>query len=134
MSETTKPGDDLAALEAETAAALDAAGDLRAWDAVRVGILGKSGRLTALLKGLGQVPAEQRRERGAALNRLKTALEARIEARRTALEAAALAARLAAERLDVTLPPRPHPPAGAEAGGIHPISRTMEELVALFGA
>jgi phenylalanyl-tRNA synthetase alpha chain len=134
MSETTKPGDDLAALEAETAAALDAAGDLRAWDAVRVGILGKSGRLTALLKGLGQVPAEQRRERGAALNRLKTALEGRIEARRTALEAAALEARLAAERLDVTLPPRPHPPAGAEAGGIHPISRTMEELVALFGA
>ncbi|RAI61006.1 phenylalanine--tRNA ligase subunit alpha [Roseicella frigidaeris] len=134
MSETTKPGDDLAALEAETAAALDAAGDLRAWDAVRIGLLGKSGRLTALLKGLGQVPAEQRRERGAALNRLKTALEARIEARRGALEAAALEARLAAERLDVTLPPRPHPPAGAEAGGIHPISRTIEELVALFGA
>jgi phenylalanyl-tRNA synthetase alpha chain len=131
MTETT---DDLAALQAEIAAQLAAAADLRAWDAVRVGTLGKSGRLTALLKGLGAVPAEQRRERGAALNRLKSALEGQIEARRAALDEAALDARLAAERLDVTLPPRPHPPSGAEAGGIHPISRTMEELTALFGA
>ncbi|MCB4824691.1 phenylalanine--tRNA ligase subunit alpha [Roseicella sp. GB24] len=127
-------GDDLAALEAETAAQLAAAADLRAWDAVRVGTLGKSGRLTALLKGLGAVPAEQRKERGASLNRLKQALEAAIEARRLALEEAALDARLRAERMDVSLPPRPFPPAGAEQGGIHPISRTMEELVALFGA
>lgn len=127
-------GDDLAALQADTAAQLAAARDLRAWDAVRVGVLGRSGSLTGLLKGLGAVPAEQRRERGAALNRLKTALEAAIEARRLVLEDAALEARLAAERLDVTLPPRPHPPAGAEQGAIHPISRTMEELTALFGA
>ncbi|WP_408902410.1 phenylalanine--tRNA ligase subunit alpha [Roseicella aerolata] len=134
MSETTMSGDDLAALEAETAAQLAAAADLRAWDAVRVGTLGKSGRLTALLKGLGAVPAEQRKERGASLNRLKQALEAAIEARRLALEEAALDARLRAERMDVSLPPRPFPPAGAEQGGIHPISRTMEELVALFGA
>jgi phenylalanyl-tRNA synthetase alpha chain len=134
MSETTISGDDLAALEAETAAALAAAADLRAWDAVRVGTLGKSGRLTALLKGLGQVPAERRKERGAALNRLKQALEGRIEARRTELEEAALEARLRAERMDVTLPPRPFPPAGSDQGGIHPISRTMEELIALFGA
>lgn len=134
MSETTMSGDDLAALEAETAAALAAAADLRAWDAVRVGTLGKSGTLTALLKGLGQVPAEQRKERGASLNRLKQSLEAAIETRRVALEEAALEARLRAERMDVTLPPRLYPPAGAEQGGIHPISRTIEELVALFGA
>ena len=56
---------------------------------------------------------EQRKARGAALNRLKVELEAAVEARRAELEAAALDARLAAERLDVTLPPRPHPPAGA---------------------
>jgi len=131
---TITAGDDLARLRDETAAELAAAADLRAWDSVRVGILGKNGKLTALLKGLGQVPAEQRRERGAALNRLKAELEAAIEARRKVLEEAALEARLKAERLDVTLPPRPHPPAGAEAGAIHPISRTVEELVALFGA
>jgi phenylalanyl-tRNA synthetase alpha chain len=121
--------DDLDDLRRRTEAELAAAADLRAWDAVRVGVLGKSGGLTALLKELGRVPAEQRRERGAALNRLKDELAAAIEARRIELEAAALAARLAAERLDVTLPPRPRP-----AGLIHPISRTMEEMAAIFGA
>jgi phenylalanyl-tRNA synthetase alpha chain len=126
--------DDLASLQAETEAAIAAAADLRALDAVRVAVLGKSGSLTGLLKGLGAVPAERRKERGAALNRLKAAIEAAIEARRAVLEAAALEARLAAERLDVTLPPRPFAPGTAAEGGIHPIARTMEELTALFGA
>jgi phenylalanyl-tRNA synthetase alpha chain len=121
--------DDLLALKQQTEAALAGAADLRAWDAIRVGMLGKSGSLTALLKELGRVPAEQRRERGAALNRLKDELAAAIEARRVALEAAALEARLAAERIDTTLPPRP-----AVTGLIHPISRTMEEMAAIFGA
>ncbi|BDG71010.1 phenylalanine--tRNA ligase subunit alpha [Roseomonas fluvialis] len=126
--------DDLASLQAETEAALAAANDLRALDAVRVGVLGKSGSLSALLKGLGAVPAEQRKERGAALNRLKGAIEAALDARRVVLDAAALDARLAAERMDVTLPPRPFAAGTAAEGGIHPIARTMEELTALFGA
>ncbi|MBR0650804.1 phenylalanine--tRNA ligase subunit alpha [Roseomonas terrae] len=126
--------DDLASLQAETEAALAAATDLRALDAVRVGVLGKSGSLTGLLKGLGAVPADQRKERGAALNRLKGGIEAALEARRVVLDAAALDARLAAERIDVTLPPRPSAPGTAADGGIHPIARTMEELTALFGA
>jgi phenylalanyl-tRNA synthetase alpha chain len=126
--------DDLAALQAETAAALAAASDLRAWDAVRVGVLGKSGLLTALLKDLGKAPPEQRRARGAALNALKESLAALIEARRAALEAAALDVRLAAERLDVSLPPRPAAPAAPHPGLIHPISRTMDEMAAIFGA
>src|SRR6185312_17274827 len=58
--------DDLHILRTETEAALAAAADLRAWDAVRVGVLGKSGKLTGLLKELGMAPPEQRRERGAA--------------------------------------------------------------------
>ena len=120
---------DLAALARETEAALAASPDLRAWDAVRVGTLGKSGRLTALLKSLGATAPEERRERGAALNRLKARLAAAVEARETVLQAAALDARLAAERLDVTLPPPPDLP-----GLIHPISRTMEEMAAIFGA
>jgi phenylalanyl-tRNA synthetase alpha chain len=102
---------------------------MRAWDAVRVNVLGKNGRLTALLKELGKVPAEQRRERGATLNLLKEEISAAVEARRAALEASVLDARLAAERIDVTLPPRPVP-----HGLIHPISRTMEEMAAIFGA
>ena len=121
--------DDLDALKQQTGADLAAAADLRAWDAVRVGVLGKSGSLTTLLKELGKVAPELRRERGAALNRLKDELAAAIEARRVVLEEAALEARLAAEQIDVTLPPRPRP-----TGLIHPISRTMEEMAAIFGA
>jgi len=121
--------DDLQALKSETDAALAEAADLRAWDAVRVAVLGRNGRLTALLKELGKTPADQRRERGAALNQLKDALTAAIEARKAELEAADLESRLAQERIDPTLPPRPR-----ETGLIHPISRTMEEIAAIFGA
>src|SRR6478735_7643301 len=99
--------DDFADLQRETEAALAAAADLRAWDAVRVATLGRNGRLTALLRDLGRAPREQRRERGGDLNRLKDALTVLIEDRRSALESAELDARLAAERLDPTLPPRP---------------------------
>jgi phenylalanyl-tRNA synthetase alpha chain len=120
---------DLEALRAQTLSALEEARDLRAWDAIRVGTLGKSGVLTSLLKELGKTPAEQRRERGAALNALKTDLAEAIERRREALEAEALAQKLASERMDVTLPPRPEP-----QGSIHPISRTLEEIYAIFGA
>ncbi len=121
--------DDLTTLRAETEAALASAGDLRAWDAVRVAVMGKSGKLTALLKDLGKVAPEARKERGVALNALKTALADAIEARRATLEDAALDARLATERRDPTLPVRPEP-----AGSVHPISRTMEEMAAIFGA
>ncbi len=121
--------DDLDALRAETSAALAASPDLRAWDAIRVGALGKQGRLTALLKELGKVPHDIRRERGARLNLLKDELTAMVEARRTQLDAAALDARFAAERMDVSLPPLPHQP-----GTIHPLTRTMEEMAAIFGA
>src|SRR6185503_7874044 len=121
--------DDLADLKAETEAALAAAADLRTWDAVRVATLGRNGRLTGLLRDLGKTPPDQRRERGAALNELKDNLTAQIEARRAALESVELDTRLAAEHLDPTLPPRPH-----EIGLIHPISPTMEEIAAIFGA
>jgi phenylalanyl-tRNA synthetase alpha chain len=121
--------DDLQALQAETDTALAAAADLRAWDAIRIAVLGRNGKLTALLRDMGKIPAEQKRERGAALNRLKDALTAAIEARRHALDNAELDARIAAEGIDPTLPPRPR-----ETGLIHPISRTIEEIAAIFGA
>ncbi len=121
--------DDLDALKQDVLAALEAATDARAWDAVRVGTLGKSGRLTALLKELGRAAPEERKARGAALNRLRDELGQAIEARGRALEQAALDTRLARERIDVTLPVPPEP-----AGLIHPLSRTIEEMVAIFGA
>nr|WP_294554614.1 phenylalanine--tRNA ligase subunit alpha [uncultured Rhodopila sp.] len=121
--------DDLEALKISTDAALAEAADLRAWDAVRIAVLGRNGSLTAMLRDLGKVPAEQKKERGAALNRLKDALNAAIDGRKLELEEAALDARLLSERIDPTLPPRPR-----ELGLIHPISRTMEEVSAIFGA
>ncbi len=121
--------DDLGALRARTMDGIAAAGDLRALEALRVGVLGKSGALTGLLKELGRIAPEERRARGAALNALRDELTEALAVRRGALEAAAIAGRLAAERMDVTLPPAPE-----AAGSIHPISRTMEEIAAIFGA
>jgi len=121
--------DDLDALKHATIASLAQAANLRAWDAIRVGVLGKSGALTNLLKELGKAAPEERKARGAALNVLKGELQAAIDARQVELDAAALEARLAAEKLDVSLPPQPR-----AQGLIHPISRTMEEMAAIFGA
>lgn len=124
---TDEMSDDLDTLRHETEAALAEASDLRAWDAIRVATLGKSGRLTALLKELGRTAPEERKARGAALNALRDQLSGAIEARGRVLEAQALDARLAAERVDVTLPVTEAP-----RGLIHPISRAAEEIVAIF--
>ncbi|POF62528.1 phenylalanine--tRNA ligase subunit alpha [Novacetimonas maltaceti] len=121
--------DDLETLKQDTLKALAAAPDLRAWDEVRVATMGKSGRLTGLLKELGRMSPEERKVRGSALNRLRDELSREIAARGEALEAEALNARLAAERVDVTLPAAPQ----AE-GTLHPITRTIEEMTAIFGA
>ena len=114
-------------LKAELLAAVAAAADLPALEEVRIRALGRKGRLTALMKDLGDMAPEARKAHGAAVNTLKDALTAALESRKAALLAAALDARLAAERLDVTLPVRPQ----AE-GRLHPISQTIDELVALF--
>ncbi|MBV1833803.1 phenylalanine--tRNA ligase subunit alpha [Novacetimonas pomaceti] len=121
--------DDLETLKQDTLSALAAASDLRAWDEVRVATMGKSGRLTGLLKGLGRMSPEERRLRGGALNRLRDELSRVIAERGQELEAQALNARLAAERVDVTLPAAPQP-----EGTLHPITRTIEEMSAIFGA
>lgn len=120
--------DDIPNLLNEATQAVDAAGSSAALDAVRVEWLGKSGKVTELLKGLGKLPADQRKARGAALNELKTGVEGRIQERLEKIRAAELDARLAAERVDVTLPARPMPD-----GRIHPISQTIDEIVAIFG-
>jgi len=105
-----------------------AAGDLEALESLRVQALGKKGEVTQRLKSLGNLSPDERREAGQGLNRVKEAVTEAIEARRTDLEESALEAKLATEAVDVTLPARP-----AETGRIHPISQTVEELVAIFG-
>ncbi len=95
---------------------------------VRVAALGRKGRITELMRGLGGVAPEERRSRGAALNELKDQVEAAIAEAGKRLEGEELAQRLAAERIDITLP------VAAEAEGrIHPISQTIDELIAIFG-
>jgi phenylalanyl-tRNA synthetase alpha chain len=118
----------LDALKSELLAAVQSAGDTAALDAARVAALGKKGRLTELMKGLGELDAEARKTKGQALNQLRAAIEAAIETKKKALEAAVLDTRLAAERIDVSLPPRPH-----VQGRIHPLSQCMEEVAAIFG-
>ncbi|HBH25854.1 MAG TPA: phenylalanine--tRNA ligase subunit alpha [Rhodospirillaceae bacterium] len=119
---------DVLALQERILAEVSAAGDAGALEAVRVAALGKKGSVTEALKRLGGMTPEERRERGPALNALKAAVAGAIESRRGALEAAALDARLATEAVDVTLPIRPE-----RRGHIHPLTRTMENIAAIFG-
>lgn len=120
--------EDAAPWRRETLAAI-AAADPAALEALRIAVLGRQGRLTLLMRGLGKLAPEERRARGAAYNRLKDEIVEAIAKRRDVLDAAALSSGLAAERVDVTLPPPPEP-----AGSIHSINRTIEEVIAIFGA
>jgi phenylalanyl-tRNA synthetase alpha chain len=105
------------------------AADMAALDEVRVTALGKKGRITGLMGDMRTLSPDERRERGAALNSLKDAVAEAIEARRIVLKAQALEQQLIAERIDVTLPVRPE-----SQGRIHPISQTIDEVVAIFAA
>jgi phenylalanyl-tRNA synthetase alpha chain len=91
--------------------------------------LGKSGRMTELLKGLATLPPEEKKARGAEINQAKQRIEAALTAAREQLADAELAKQLQAEALDVTLPGR-----GRGLGGLHPVSRTIERIEAIFGS
>lgn len=101
--------------------------DLRALEQCRVEWLGKKGRITEQLKQLAQLTGYEKKAFGEKVNRIKQAVTERIESRQTTLAAAALEARLAAERIDVSLPAR-----GERAGGLHPITRTVQRIERLF--
>ncbi len=119
---------DLSTIRSEALGAVQAAADLAALDAVRVGVLGKKGHVTGLMKTLGGMSPDERKAFGARLNELKGEIESVLEARRTALETSALDARLASERVDVSLPTRPE-----GQGSLHPIGQVMDEVGAIFG-
>ncbi|MDQ2069214.1 phenylalanine--tRNA ligase subunit alpha [Natronospira bacteriovora] len=119
--------DDLKRLSGEAEEAIAAAEDLRSLDDIRVRYLGKKGELTALLKSLGKLPAEERPAAGQAINEAKQAVQSLIEARKAALEKADIEARLSREAVDVTLPGR-----GQQRGGLHPVTRTLERIEAIF--
>jgi phenylalanyl-tRNA synthetase alpha chain len=120
---------DLQTLQTELLAAITAANDEAALEAVRIAALGKSGSVSALLKTLGAMTPDERKELGPRINGLKEAVNAALAARKDALKNAALEARLNTETIDVTLPVREPP---AEIGRIHPISQVVDELTAIF--
>ncbi len=120
---------DLDGLQIQTLSSIADAADESALDAVRVAALGKKGSVSALLATLGKMDPEERKGHGAAINRLKEAVLAALEARRGVLQEAALEARLTAETIDLTLPTRPGP---LETGRIHPITQVMDEIAAIF--
>src|SRR6185295_15598878 len=124
--------EDLSTIRNEALGAVEKATDLGALDAVRVAALGKKGSVTGLMKTLGGLAPEQRKEFGARVNQLKGEIEAALEARKSALSASAMAAKLVNEKVDVTLPVRPDP-TGVARGSLHPIGQVMDELAAIFG-
>ncbi|CUA89379.1 phenylalanyl-tRNA synthetase, alpha subunit [Chelatococcus sambhunathii] len=120
---------DIPTLERTLIGAVAAAADEAALEAVRVSALGKKGSVSELLKTLGAMTPEERREKGPLINGLRDRVNAAIAERKAKLEEKALAARLAAERVDVTLPLQEGP---QTRGRIHPISQVIDELTAIF--
>ena len=119
--------DQIDELKAQLLQAVADAADLSALDAARVDALGKKGRITALMKGLGEMDPDARKQAGQALNAVKDTVAAAVEARKAELEDAALSAKLANDRIDITLPVRDE-----RLGLVHPISQTIEEVTSIF--
>jgi phenylalanyl-tRNA synthetase alpha chain len=96
---------------------------------VRARYLGRKGEITAVMKGMGQLSAEERPQVGALANEVKDRLEAAFSERQNELRSQAMQLKLASERLDVTLPGRKQ-----RRGSRHPITQVTEEIVAIFAA
>jgi phenylalanyl-tRNA synthetase alpha chain len=120
---------DLAQLVDSAGADFGAAATPAALEDAKARYLGKAGRVTELLKGLSALSAEEKKARGAEINQAKQRIEALLAECRDALAEAELHAQLRAEALDVTLPGRRR-----GTGGLHPVSRTIERIEAIFGS
>ena len=117
----------LEALKTAAIEAVQAASSPAELEQLRVDYLGKKGQLTSLLKNLGTLSPEDRPKAGALINEVKQELAGLLNARKDDLEQQALAEKLAAERVDVTLPGR-----RVDAGGLHPITRTIQRVEDFF--
>ena len=120
---------DLKKLEADTLAAITSAKDEAALESVRVNALGKKGSVSELLKTLGTMTPDERKDKGPLINGLKDKVNEALAAKRDELKRAAMSVQLAADTVDVTLPVRA--PA-AERGRIHPVSQVIDEITAIF--
>ncbi|WP_295617560.1 phenylalanine--tRNA ligase subunit alpha [uncultured Intestinimonas sp.] len=117
----------LAQIRAAALTAFEAAGDSAALDALRVKYLGKKGELTAVLKQMGSLSAEERPVIGQLANQVRAALEQALEEQGKRLEAKALEDRLKAEAVDVTIPGK-----APRLGHRHPMYIALDELKEIF--
>ncbi len=108
-------------------AQIEQAADLATLESVRVDFLGKKGQLTAQLKSLGSLPVEEKKTQGQKINEGKRFVQQALEVKRASLETAAIEEQLKSEAIDVTLPGR-----GRTEGGLHPVTRTIKRITALF--
>jgi phenylalanyl-tRNA synthetase alpha chain len=121
--------EDLEPIANEAKTAIGNAEETAALEQLRVEYLGKKGKVTSLLKGLGKLSAEERPAAGAKINVVKQELQDLIAQRKETLEASRVAQQLAQETIDVTLPGR-----GQGTGGIHPVTRTIERIEDFFSS
>lgn len=119
--------EELGALRESTLAAIAQAADTSELDAVRVGVVGKSGTLTAYLRNMGQVPKEERAQVGKTVNSVRDEVDAALEARKAELSRAELEAAIDAAAVDVTLPGRVQ-----QMGTRHLISGIIDEVAEIF--
>ncbi|MCH8321906.1 MAG: phenylalanine--tRNA ligase subunit alpha [Proteobacteria bacterium] len=120
---------DLNKLKSKILAEIKGAKTLSTLEDIRLSALGKKGRVTALLKELGHLSAEEKKTFGGALNQLKGDINSDLNAKREELEAKALNTQLAEDKFDVTLPVEPEP-----EGRIHPLTQVLEEMMEIFAA
>jgi phenylalanyl-tRNA synthetase alpha chain len=118
---------DLEALRADALATIEAAPDTAALEAIELDVLGKKGRLTGVLRGIGALPPEDRPKVGAVANAVRVAIETALERRGAAARGSELSARLTAEAVDVTTPGRP-----IRRGTLHPSIEAMREIAEIF--
>ena len=114
-------------LGAQALADIASADSPEALEALRVSLLGKAGSITAQLKSLGALPADQRKATGEAINLARDAISAALAVRKAGLDDAALDTRLATETVDVTLPGH-----NRARGGTHPLTRALERITTIF--
>ncbi|NOX27070.1 MAG: phenylalanine--tRNA ligase subunit alpha [Gammaproteobacteria bacterium] len=120
---------ELEKLVAEANTAISTSQNLKALEQLRIDYLGKKGIITAQLKQLGKLSAEERPAAGEKINLAKQAVHASLEQHKTILKTLELEQKLASETIDVTLPGR-----GQNSGSIHPVTQTIDRIVALFGS
>jgi phenylalanyl-tRNA synthetase alpha chain len=118
---------DLEALRADALAAIKRAANTAGLQALELDVLGKKGRLTTVLRGIGALPGEDRPKVGAVANAVRTAIESALSERSRALRDRELTARLASEAVDVTTPGRP-----IRRGTLHPSMEAMREIAEIF--